>query len=149
MLNGGEGLFLNRVLLAFTLCFMLTISFDPSQKLLKSPNNLKVHLQTHLDQQSQSVECKICSREFWNRPSLRSHVRRSHSGKSGHECRICAKSFVLAATLERHMKKIHKPELKNVKLENEEQEEKSMTSPAPVTSVFVKEEVSEWEINLE
>lgn len=51
--------------------------------------------------------CALCSKQFKDLDTLKTHIRYTHENERRHSCELCEKQFVSSSDLQRHKRIVH------------------------------------------
>lgn len=80
------------------------------QMILKTSAKLKSHIAIHLEEQLKSLTCHICSRSFYNKSNLNTHLK-AHSDKRSYKCQFCSRFYKTKQYLNIHTKRCQRKTL--------------------------------------
>ena len=68
--------------------------------------NLKMHMNTHLEEHLRPYKCQICNKAFVREVYLKDHMN-IHTGKKPHKCRYCGRTFADRGNTRMHERTAH------------------------------------------
>ena len=68
--------------------------------------NLKMHMNTHLEEHLRPYKCPICNKAFVREVYLKDHMN-IHTGKKPHKCRYCGRTFADRGNTRMHERTAH------------------------------------------
>ena len=79
------------------------------KKICKSDSSLKIHekRQEKKVQNSETFQCRFCSKNFPSKDSMDKHEKKAHKGNKRYQCDLCDKTFKLGAHVANHKKRVH------------------------------------------